>query len=241
MNRNNPVEQISVAKKPERQIPKGHGFSIKKTSFVHEKTMTPRSCLRWKPTGKNFKTVGLRWIPTGKIFKSSTTKVDNEPPHGTSINVQEEQNLDLSAGLISWTNFITRYNIYTVKQSLRSRRYKRRSCNLILVESDSLPHAHAQATKTYYKHQDSRIKKAQELKTKTFANSNIRELSRRCKSNEARFKISPQEFKDHTLGEIVSLKYVYEHGSSESAGSLVLREIVSLKILSQTRKLGYES
>ncbi|GJU33674.1 ribonuclease H-like domain-containing protein [Tanacetum coccineum] len=37
------------------------------------------------------------------------------------------------------------------------------------LESDSLPHAHAQTTKTYYKHQDSRIMKAQELKTKTSA------------------------------------------------------------------------
>ncbi|GKB36088.1 hypothetical protein Tco_0881030 [Tanacetum coccineum] len=46
------------------------------------------------------------------------------------------------------------------------------------------------------------------------------------KSKEARFKILPQEFEDHTLGEIVSLKYVCEHGSSESAGSLALREIV---------------
>ncbi|GJT31942.1 hypothetical protein Tco_0922361 [Tanacetum coccineum] len=35
------------------------------------------------------------------------------------------------------------------------------------LESNSLPHAHAQTTKTYYKHQDSRIMKAQELKTKT--------------------------------------------------------------------------
>ncbi|GKC54981.1 hypothetical protein Tco_1077726 [Tanacetum coccineum] len=30
------------------------------------------------------------------------------------------------------------------------------------LKSDSLPHAHAKTTKTYYKHQDSRIKKAQE-------------------------------------------------------------------------------
>nr|GFA42124.1 transposon TX1 uncharacterized [Tanacetum cinerariifolium] len=58
-NRNKPVKQTSFAKKPERQIPKGHRFSIKKTSVVHEKTMTPRSCLRWKPMGKIFKTVGL--------------------------------------------------------------------------------------------------------------------------------------------------------------------------------------
>nr|GEU77250.1 hypothetical protein [Tanacetum cinerariifolium] len=77
-NKNKPVEQISVAKKPERQIPKGHRFSVKKTSVVHEKTMNPRSCLRWKLTGKIFKTVGLRWVPTGKIFNSSITKVNNE-------------------------------------------------------------------------------------------------------------------------------------------------------------------
>ncbi|GJV93299.1 hypothetical protein Tco_1541112 [Tanacetum coccineum] len=57
------------------------------------------------------------WIPTGKLFDSCTSKVDSEPPHGsnvdiphiheckqtldvsagTSINVQKEQSLDLSA------------------------------------------------------------------------------------------------------------------------------------------------
>nr|GEZ40307.1 hypothetical protein [Tanacetum cinerariifolium] len=52
------------------------------------------------------------------------------------------------------------------------------------------------------------------------------------KFKEARFKISPQEFEDHTLEEIVSLKYVFEHGSLESAGNLASGEIVSLKILS---------
>ncbi|GKA58362.1 hypothetical protein Tco_0757550 [Tanacetum coccineum] len=113
-----PVEQISIAKKPERQIPTEQRFSIKKTSVVHEKTMTPRSYLRWKQMGRIFKTVGLRWVPTRKIFTSSTTTVDSEPPHGsntnitnlheciqtldssagTSISVQEEQNLDLSEG-----------------------------------------------------------------------------------------------------------------------------------------------
>ncbi|GJT90347.1 hypothetical protein Tco_1079192 [Tanacetum coccineum] len=76
-NRNKPVKQIRIDKKPERQIPIGHRFSIKKTSAVHEKTMTLRSCLRWKPTGKIFRTVGLRWVPTGKIFTPSTTKVDS--------------------------------------------------------------------------------------------------------------------------------------------------------------------
>ncbi|GJZ35565.1 hypothetical protein Tco_0581382 [Tanacetum coccineum] len=62
------------------------------------------------------------------------------------------------------------------KLNLPDHRYKRRCCSLIPAESDSLPHAHTQATKTYYKHQDSRINKAQELNTKTSANSDIQDL-----------------------------------------------------------------
>ncbi|GKB58831.1 hypothetical protein Tco_0915017 [Tanacetum coccineum] len=100
-----PVEQTSFAKKPERQIPKRHRSSIKKTSVVHEKTMTPRSCLRWKPTGKIFKTVGLKWIPTGKIFTSSTTKVDSEPTNGSNDDITNQyeckQTLDVSAGTLN--------------------------------------------------------------------------------------------------------------------------------------------
>ncbi|GJX30717.1 ribonuclease H-like domain-containing protein [Tanacetum coccineum] len=82
-------------------IQKGHRFSIKKTSVVHEKTMNPRSCLRWKPTGKIFKYVGLMWVPTGKIFTSSTTKVDSEPTNGSNDDITNqyecEQTLDVSA------------------------------------------------------------------------------------------------------------------------------------------------
>ncbi|GKF87973.1 hypothetical protein Tco_0258850, partial [Tanacetum coccineum] len=67
--------------------------------------MTPRSCLRWKPTGKIFKTVGLRWVPTGKIFTSSTTKVNSEPKNGSNEDITNlyecEQNLDVSAGTLS--------------------------------------------------------------------------------------------------------------------------------------------
>ncbi|GKB52799.1 hypothetical protein Tco_0903552 [Tanacetum coccineum] len=49
------------------------------------------------------------------------------------------------------------------------------------LKSDSLPHAHAQTTKTYYKHQDSRIKKAQELKTKTSVYYDIKDNSSKIK------------------------------------------------------------
>ncbi|GJT06517.1 integrase, catalytic region, zinc finger, CCHC-type containing protein [Tanacetum coccineum] len=45
------------------------------------------------------------------------------------------------------------------------------------LKSDSLPHAHAQSTKTFYKHQDSRIMKAQELKTKTSAQTLILKIT----------------------------------------------------------------
>ncbi|GJZ43727.1 hypothetical protein Tco_0590982 [Tanacetum coccineum] len=81
-------------------------------------TQTPgRSDLKWKPTERIFKSVGLRWIPIEKLFDSCISKVDSEPSHGsnvdisniheckqtldvsagTSINVQKEQSLDLSA------------------------------------------------------------------------------------------------------------------------------------------------
>ncbi|GJZ65659.1 hypothetical protein Tco_0622355 [Tanacetum coccineum] len=49
------------------------------------------------------------------------------------------------------------------------------------LKSNSLPHAHAQTTKTYYKRQDPRIKKAQVLKTKTSANYDIKDNSSKTK------------------------------------------------------------
>ncbi|GJY35516.1 ribonuclease H-like domain-containing protein [Tanacetum coccineum] len=64
--------------------------------------MTHRSCLRWKPTSKIFKIVGLKWIPTGKIFTSSTSKVDSEPKNGSNDDITNQyeckQTLDVSAG-----------------------------------------------------------------------------------------------------------------------------------------------
>nr|GEX27621.1 hypothetical protein [Tanacetum cinerariifolium] len=99
--RNKPVEQKGVPYKQERQIPIGYRFSIQKTSVVQKKTITPRSCLRWKPTGKIFKTVGLRWVPIGRILTSNTTKVNSEPLNGPNADITNqyecEQTLDISA------------------------------------------------------------------------------------------------------------------------------------------------
>ncbi|GJW77719.1 retrovirus-related pol polyprotein from transposon TNT 1-94 [Tanacetum coccineum] len=57
---------------------------------------------------------------------------------------------------------------------------------LFQLKSDSLLHDHAQTTKTYYKHRDSRIMKAQELKTKTSANSDIQDLPLRYQVYQGR-------------------------------------------------------
>nr|GEY60095.1 hypothetical protein [Tanacetum cinerariifolium] len=104
-NKNILVEQISVPNKQERQIPTGHRFSIKNTFVVQKKTMTPRPCLGWKPTGRIFKTVGLRWVPTRKIFASSATKVDSKPLNGSNADItnqfESEQTLDGSAGTLN--------------------------------------------------------------------------------------------------------------------------------------------
>ncbi|GKA53189.1 retrovirus-related pol polyprotein from transposon TNT 1-94 [Tanacetum coccineum] len=65
--------------------------------------------------------------------------------------------------------------------------------SLIPAESDSLPHAHAQTTKTYYWHQDLRIKKAQvHTKTKTSANFDIQDLPLRYQVYQGRLLASFQ-------------------------------------------------
>ncbi|GJS30386.1 hypothetical protein Tco_0491006 [Tanacetum coccineum] len=95
------VEPKSHTQKPSRQIAIGQRFSPKKSSAVHEKPNTPRSCLRWKPMGRIFKIAGLRWIPTGKMFTNNTTKVDSEPPNGSNDDITNpyecDQTLNVSA------------------------------------------------------------------------------------------------------------------------------------------------
>ncbi|GJW15062.1 retrovirus-related pol polyprotein from transposon TNT 1-94 [Tanacetum coccineum] len=104
-NSNKPVEPKSHTQKPGRQIVTGHRFYPNKSSAVHEKTNTPRSGLRWKPTGRIFNIVSLRWVPTRKIFTSSTTKVDSEPPNGSNEDITNsyecEQTLNVNAGTLN--------------------------------------------------------------------------------------------------------------------------------------------
>ncbi|GKE39620.1 hypothetical protein Tco_1463025 [Tanacetum coccineum] len=100
-NSNKPVDQKSHTQKPSRHIFIGHMLSPNKTFAVSEKT-SPRSDLRWKPTGRIFKSVGLRWIHIGKLFASCTSKDDSELTHGSNIDItnicESKQTLDLSVG-----------------------------------------------------------------------------------------------------------------------------------------------
>ncbi|GKB57200.1 ribonuclease H-like domain-containing protein [Tanacetum coccineum] len=104
-NNNKTVVPKSHTQKPGRQITIGQRFSPKKSSAVHEKPNTPRSCLRWIPTGRIFKLAGLRWIPTGKTFIDSTTKVDSEPSNGSNEDITNpyecDQTLNVSAGTLN--------------------------------------------------------------------------------------------------------------------------------------------
>ncbi|GJW67519.1 hypothetical protein Tco_0121943 [Tanacetum coccineum] len=99
-NSNKPIDQKSHTQKPGRKIFTRHRFSPNKSSAMYEKT-SPRSGLRWQPTGRIIKTVGLRWIPTGKLLDSCTGKDDYEPTHGSNVNIPNihecKQTLNLSA------------------------------------------------------------------------------------------------------------------------------------------------
>ncbi|GJR20130.1 hypothetical protein Tco_0968657 [Tanacetum coccineum] len=100
-----PVEKTSESKKPERLIPKGtEGFYKQSLHVPLRKTRTSilDPCLRWQPTGRILKTVCLRWVPTGKLLNSCTGKVENEPTHGSNVDIPHihacKQTLGLSAG-----------------------------------------------------------------------------------------------------------------------------------------------
>ncbi|GKF00760.1 hypothetical protein Tco_0027683, partial [Tanacetum coccineum] len=118
---------------------------------------------------------------------------------------------------------------------------------LFQLESDSLPHAHAQPTKTYYKHQDSRIMKAQELKTNKDKDLKILEKKTKLKDNDkgSRSNItkhegtSIQQDKDQKKDSRTKRRSNLNKSKEVRFKDLASGEIVSLKILSQTRKLGH--
>ncbi|GJT96141.1 hypothetical protein Tco_1091659 [Tanacetum coccineum] len=135
---------------------------------------------------RNQPVVGLKWIPIRKSVETRYNTNDCSSPLGKKSHNPNTticaNSYSLSAGGSSKLNLPDhRYSIYTVKRSSWNWRYKRQYCGLIPAGLDSLPHAHAQTTKTYYKHQDLRIKKAQVLKTRTSTNYDIKDSSSKIK------------------------------------------------------------
>ncbi|GKB11159.1 hypothetical protein Tco_0845082 [Tanacetum coccineum] len=128
-------------------IPKGHRFSHKKTTTVPEKTRTPRSCLRWQPTGRILKTVCLRWVPTGKLLNSCTGKVDSEPAHGSIVDIPHIHACKQTLGLSAGTSFngqkqqridITADALYNEKQeNLRVCSSLDRQCLMVSAENNT--------------------------------------------------------------------------------------------------------
>ncbi|GJY23620.1 hypothetical protein Tco_0397278 [Tanacetum coccineum] len=127
----------------------------------------------------------LKWVPTGKIFTSSTTKVDSEPQNGSNADITNQyeckQTLDVSAGGLGVEGCggcgVVSNDVVEALKGLKNEKEMIHKDGdgdaLFQLKSNSLPHSHAQTTKTYYKHRDSRIMKAQELKTKTSAQTLI--------------------------------------------------------------------
>ncbi|GJU03023.1 hypothetical protein Tco_1113361 [Tanacetum coccineum] len=105
--------------------------------------------------------------------------------HAGCINIRKSTSRGiqfLGDKLVSW---MSKKQDYTAMSSAKAGLYGGGGIP-VQLKSDSLPHAHAQTIKTYYKHQDSRIKKAQDSKTKTSANSYVQDLPSRYQVYQGR-------------------------------------------------------
>lgn len=81
---------------------KYHTQKINRRNYVGQKTFSskpPKTCLKWIPTGRIFKLVGLRWIPISTVYK---VKVISANPTGQKPDITNsykcKQNLHVSAG-----------------------------------------------------------------------------------------------------------------------------------------------
>ncbi|GJY37342.1 hypothetical protein Tco_0422720 [Tanacetum coccineum] len=106
------VDQKSLYSKPGRQIFTGHRFSPNKTSVVCEKT-SHRSDLRWKPTGRIFKSVGLRsslepqcqmasdHVSSDPVPQCPTMALEHE---SLSLGPQSQENIPQAAETVTTLN-----------------------------------------------------------------------------------------------------------------------------------------
>ena len=71
-------------------------------SNMHKRSRNPCYSLKWIPTGRTFKQVGLIWIPTGKLLTYGKAMVDLETLKCSDMSVPDlhvdGQKCDVSAG-----------------------------------------------------------------------------------------------------------------------------------------------
>nr|GFA67635.1 hypothetical protein [Tanacetum cinerariifolium] len=132
-NGNKHVEPKIHTQKLGRKIITGHRFSPNKSSTVHIKTNTPRSCLRWIPTGRTFNTVGLKWVPTGKTFTFSKTKVDCELSNGSNEDITNPYECDQTINVCAETKgsrnlYMMNKNNGVCRQHFRPHSSKKERC-----------------------------------------------------------------------------------------------------------------
>ncbi|GJW55357.1 hypothetical protein Tco_0099442 [Tanacetum coccineum] len=148
------------------KIPIGQRFSPNKSYNVYLKTTPPRSGLTWKPTGRIFTQVVLKWIPIRKSVETRYNTNNSALPLGKETHNPKTVICANSSSLSACTSMAS--EPISSKGSSNDSYKDGYGDASFQLKSNSLPHAHAQTTKTYYKDRDSRIKKAQELKDKDF-------------------------------------------------------------------------
>ncbi|GJV67604.1 integrase, catalytic region, zinc finger, CCHC-type containing protein [Tanacetum coccineum] len=118
-----------------RKIAIGQRFSPTKSSAVHEKPNTPRSCLRWIPTGRIFKLAGLRWIPTGKMFTDSTTKVDSKHPNGSNDDITNPYECNQTLNVSAETRGSRNSNVMKMSNVVSSHQFRPCSSSIVDIRS----------------------------------------------------------------------------------------------------------
>ncbi|GJV17980.1 hypothetical protein Tco_1363303 [Tanacetum coccineum] len=191
-----PVEKKSESKNHGRQIPIGQRYSRNKSSNVYLKTTPLRYGLTGKPTGRIFNQVGLKWIPIKKPVETQYNTNDSASPLGKETHNPKTvicANSSLSAGVsndvLAETGSIHNLSDFTKMNSdieddimdpesfalsLRFGQNIRVILKVLTVKMEILLEPTSNKLLV-----DLRIKKAQDLKTKTSANSDIQDLPSR--------------------------------------------------------------
>ncbi|GJW31218.1 hypothetical protein Tco_0051250 [Tanacetum coccineum] len=143
--------------KKKAQLQKDKALNTKPS--VKQSARLPNTTNGNKPKPRNFNQQPRNWPPSMSSRVSNRTVNIAEPSRNQKPFLKSK---DLACPTCKKGSKTLSWKPYQGDSlNLPDHRYKRRCCSLIPAESDSLPHAHAQATKTYIWHRDSKIKKAQ--------------------------------------------------------------------------------